>query len=66
MRLLQAAGNIPGQGEMTKMKEGALFFLACQKMKKEDYVGALSELRSPYASFYTGKIYKKTTDWGFT
>ena len=21
-RLLQAAGNIPGQGEMTKMKEG--------------------------------------------
>ena len=59
VRLLQAAGNIPGQGEMTKMKEGALFFLACQKMK-EDYVGALvafRELRSPYASFYTGKIY---------
>ena len=38
VRLLQATGNIPGQGEMTKMKEGALFFLACQKMK-EDYVG---------------------------
>ena len=62
VRLLQATGNIPGQGEMTKMKAGALFFLAYQKMKKEDYVGALvafRELRSPYASFYTGKIYKK-------
>eukprot|EP00092_Neocalanus_flemingeri_P036782 GFUD01040043.1.p1 GENE.GFUD01040043.1~~GFUD01040043.1.p1 ORF type:complete len:2751 (-),score=928.30 GFUD01040043.1:212-8194(-) len=62
VRLLQAAGNTPGQGEMDKMKEAAHFFLACQKMHQGnslEAIAAFRELRSPYASFYTGEIYKK-------
>lgn len=44
------------------MREGAKFFLACQKMNQdlhEDAVAAFRELRSPWASFYTAEIYKK-------
>merc|ERR1719427_1091742 len=47
---------------MDKMKDAALFFLACQKMHQGKHMEAISafrELRSPYASFYTGEIYKK-------
>ena len=62
VRFLQGAGPTPGQADLGKMKEDANFFLACRKMHKGvnmEASSAFSELRSPYASFYAGKIYKK-------
>ena len=62
VRLLQAAGNTPTMAEMNIMREAANFFLASQKMH-EGYNGealeAFKEIKTPYAAFYTGEIYKK-------
>ena len=61
-RLLQPAGNTPNLAEMEKMKESANFFLATQKMHHGDSGEALEafkEIKTPYASFYSGEIYKK-------
>jgi len=62
VRLFSPAGEEPNSSEVTKMKEGAKFFLACQKMHQdlnEEALTAFGELRTPYASFYTAEIYKK-------
>ena len=62
VRLLPPAGNTPSMMEMDKMKDGANFFLATQKMhqgKNSEALDAFKEIKTPYASFYTGEIYKK-------
>ena len=62
VRLLQSAGNTPSLAEMDKMKESANFFLATQKMHQGnngEALDAFKEIKTPYASFYTGEIYKK-------
>ena len=62
LRLLQSAGPTPGQQEMDKMRETANLFLACQTMQTGQHteaIAAFRQLRSPYASYYTGETFKK-------
>ena len=62
LRLLQSAGPTPGQQEMDKMREAANLFLACQTLQAGQHseaIAAFRQLRSPYASYYTGETFKK-------
>ena len=62
VRLLQAAGNTPSMAETDKMREAANYFLASQKMHQGcngEALESFKEIKTPYAAFYTGEIYKK-------
>ena len=62
VRLLQPAGNTPSMAEMDKMREAANYFLASQKMHQGcngEALEAFKEIKTPYAAFYSGEIFKK-------
>lgn len=63
--LFSYGGKELTSSDVRQLLEEGRFFMACRLMKEEKYdkaIEALQDLKSPYASYYEGLIYKKLAD----